>query len=266
MKFKGLKAAILGVSLMSAGAATAETVTATLSSVKGESGTINVITNAGTNNEGAGIGALIWTNATWAPDAGPSTFWTFCIQATAGHNVGFVPYTFTLQTLQNTDDLGVNTSGAHNTGTAADKADAIARMFQYVNDNNDESVAALANASSMPLSATEAAALQLAVWEIVYDGKTGSASGTAAFTGGNFSVTGVSSLALTKAALYLANDNYTPALIATGFVGLQDQVGGDPALVPGIAPLPAPALATMALLGLNGAGVWYGKRRRQLKA
>jgi hypothetical protein len=258
LKIKGILGLGLGIALTAVAATSkAETVTAKLNGLAGVNGTIT----ANTNTEAAGVGGLLWTDAVWAPTAETSAtpnFWSFCIQATTGHNISFgTTYTMTMGTLETTPDLGLNTG----TGTAAAKALAIEKMFQWLHDSGP---GILTNANTLGLSADQAAGLQLAVWEIVYDGVTGSA-GT--FTDGNFKIVNDvnTAAAIGYANTYLGHTNNTTFMVLSGLAGTQDQAIGLPPLAP-VVPLPAPAVAIIGLLCLNGAGLWYGKRRRRVIA
>ena len=187
------------------------------------------------------------------------TFQAFCIELNQSVSTNsWVDYQIT--PLSDSPNPGTGIPGVNGMGAA--KATALQKLwFSYFAD-------AL-------ISNVNAAAFQLAVWEIVYEGEVGEADGTPAYNVGNgnfrYMTTGstantIKNLANTYLAGY-ANATGLANLIALSANGKQDMVTALPPPPPpvvGVVPLPSAVYAGMALLSAAG-GMSY-LRRQALKA
>jgi len=195
------------------------------------------------------------TNPTGIPI--PSTFNTFCVELTQNVNIGS-QYTFKV-----TSDLSSapinpsNPSGA--AGMGATRADAISRLWNRYNTGS--------------LNTVDAAALQLAIWRIEYDGV---GSTVTDFSSGNFRVKAPSTgpnIADSTAAINEAVTEYnyissslshgtdSHTLFALESLNAQDQVTFVSVNIPNIS-TPEPSTLCLGLMGgLAFTAIQYRRRK-----
>jgi hypothetical protein len=257
-----LLAAVAGLALCS-GSAKATTVTASLTSVDPWA-CVNLTVNgnaATPTYEGGGVGQLQWTGATWAPGSGPSSFWTYCIQAGPDGDIGLGSQDFiVVSAIQSIADVS-------NSASPGDVAAKISQMFGAAK----ATLAPAAAGDLSQLSDANKSGLQLAIWEVIYDGVPAGTVDTTAFSTGNFREygwwnlpAGTTGVDIENAAVALINNTSADPVALEGLYDPtaphQNQAILSGSFAPPPVPLPASAATGMALLALNA--VWYWKRRR----
>ncbi|MEK6703113.1 MAG: hypothetical protein AABZ53_12680 [Planctomycetota bacterium] len=217
---------LVGAAIL-ASTADASIITATFNNVgPGSGGAFSLDGGANWNNTGA-AGHFNWTRTGGNYLGAQGNFMSFCCELTE-HIGGGSTYNFNVVPLdQGTDSIG---------GMGLAKADLINELFGRYYSPSFGSV----------LTADRATAMQLSIWEIVYEN---SATGPRSIATGNAMFTNDNAGAMALAELYLASlDGSGPratdlAVMSAG--GAQDQI------------IPAPG--TIALAGL--AGLCFRRRR-----
>lgn len=217
---------LVGAAIL-ASAANASIITATFNNVNpGSGGSFSIDGGANWGNTGT-AGHFNWTRTGGDYAGAQGEFTAFCCELTE-HIGGGGSYTYNVVSLdQGTDSIG---------GMGLAKADLIGELFGRYYSPSFGSV----------LSADRATAMQLSIWEIVYEN---SATGPRSVSTGNALFTNDNANAVALADLYLASlDGSGPratdlAVMSAG--GVQDQI------------IPAPG--TIALAGL--AGLCFRRRR-----
>ncbi len=256
---------VLGMTVaLLAWSAKAETVAARLWSVSPWPGvwlTTNGLATSPTWEYG-GVGQLQWDQAVWrtGDTVGTgsiethraSSFWTYCVQAGPANSIPTGTQVFKIiDSLQNTPDVLLG-AGAD----AAAKADKISELFAAAKPH----VADPANPDFATLPDDYKVALQLAIWEVVYDYSALNTYASNAYTTGNFQANSLSAYGATAwtEALALLNSNI---LGRQALSGLQDIDGGthqNQSIVVGAfgqgdpVPLPGTAGAVLGLLSMTG--------------
>ena len=191
-------------------------------------------------------GQLDWGNASGLKSPTQTTFWTYCVQINNDIGIGGT-YRWTVTDIANTLDVDLNPT------LKVQKATALQQLFGYV---QTQAATGTPVNGGLSLGNAQAAALQLAVWEIVYsptDPYTTSltpASIYLSFTADSDNTT-VQSVALS----YLTNfKGYGSALPLDGLTSVgagQNQAitasQGGP-----VVPAPATSVAVIAMLGVGG--------------
>ncbi len=263
---KSLVVPVLGMTVvLMAWSAKAETVSANLTGVSPWPG-VYLSTQGGAANswEYGGVGQLQWGSAEWRDGntvgAGnvetgrTSSFWTYCVQAGPANTIGLGgPQVFLVHNnLETTADVIIG----GDTASASAKAAKISQMFGWAKAYN-----AVASDFST-LRDDYKVGLQLAIWEVVYDGveSTGRTYDNTFGTGaGQFQAYGLSGYTdAWAAALDLLNNS--DALHTVALQGLEDINGGTHqnqsivagAFGEGTVPLPGTAGAVLGLLTMTG--------------
>jgi hypothetical protein len=172
----------------------------------------------------------------------PLQFTTFCIELTQSISFGKT-YTFTTTTLDVAPTPGSPQTGGPS-GMGLIKADAISRLWGGFYTNH--------------MSANDAAAFQLAIWKIEYDGI---ASTISDFSHGNFRASGPSGVINEAMLLYnnVVNNVYSESTAATNLMALtsptlQDQV---------VQHAPEPSSLCLGLIGTLVVSVVRCRRRKK---
>jgi hypothetical protein len=237
----GCYAVALAASVLSigAGAARADSVTATLNNVS-PSQIVNVYYQGQYDGQGY-AGSINWTANSSTGSAAPTgSFGTYCDDLTQDIYIGGT-YSYNITSMLNTPDPAPPTNPSAlvgmSAGTAQDIVNLYALEYDGIGNSNDKS-----------------AAFQIAIWEMEYE----THSGTPDVSSGNFYVTGESSLAQTLADQYaLAAEtagtlSYHNQILGMTSPTAQDQlfIGGPTPQGGPTVPTPAAALGGIPLLGL----------------
>lgn len=192
-------------------------------------------------------GQLDWGNVSGLKNPSQTTFWTYCIQINNDIGIGGT-YRWALTDLANTLDVDMNPS------LKVQKATALQQLFGYV---KAQAATGTPVAGGLPLGNAQAAALQVAVWEIVYsptDPYTSSLTPASSYL--SFTADSQNSSVQTVASSYLTNfKSYGGALTLDGLTSVgagQNQAITECQSGPVPVPLPATCGAVIAMLGVGG--------------
>jgi len=269
VRILNLAVVLLGGSLIVAGTASAASVSATLYNAVDtpngvQPGTMDLNVQFGsTSISNAYVGQINWhsaTSADWTAGLnsqlnsilGPNqTFSTFCIEGT--QDVFFGSNETWSLGVQNPSSAPVSPSTPMGATKAAEISELWNRSYNSIGTNNEL-----------------AAAFQLSVWEIVYDGIPTLGGETAAvFNTGTFQASGDSTAINDALSMLNAIGSATPftdsyTVYALSDAGIQDQIfavpnGGTPAPL-----VPLPAALPMGLALIGGMGLFRVVRHRSL--
>jgi hypothetical protein len=240
-----------------AAAASAETITATVTGVDPFVGGSVSLTDYGTITGGA-VSNTLWQGASDNSSPFGGAFNTYCIDVIQDISIGGT-YSFTEEPIQDAPKSSAFPSGTPTTGMGTVKADEMEALFGVDYSKTVASSAFL-----------DREAFQLAVWNIIYDTDASVSQGAGSFNALND--TGVDPGAIPLANTFLAdalnpdNQQYdmTNLIALVGQNGVQDQI----AVISGsdvhISAVPTPAPGTAAAVLLAGYGVYSWRRSRRL--
>jgi hypothetical protein len=290
MKTCALALSILIASTVSLSSTFGETVTLTANGLSTGVTGLNVTAKIGTTTYSTDEAGLFkWTLAN-PGDVGGTTIsslavnnaiYTFCIQMGQSFSTGSGanPYTFNVVSINHSNPTGGNDAGYIDPTAAGQMQLLTDRYSKYL------SLSGLKTINGTSYSAGEiAAAFQLSLWEIEYDGGSGtnryatytpeSFPGAGYFGGGNFKVSATSGTSGADAvglANYFLNNftlntpgvDTTYSSIALTSSNSQDQFFGIPNVPPRCAPVPLPAAFPIGASLLVGLGVVKKLRSRR---
>jgi len=209
----------------------------------------------GSNHSGIQTGIYHWTqippNTT---NALPTNFWTFCIEVTQTFSN---PVHYDLVNLESApspgNGAGNGTPGNPNGPMGTNKANMIRELLAYVAGGNPTAFyASLANSPTSSAEKVTAAAIQLSIWEIVFEN-----SGTLDVSNGTFHANYAANASgtLQEQAVYQANNwlNYLTSTANVSHARLDNVYGltsGNQQDQLVLTPVPAPSGLVLALTAL----------------
>ncbi|HEY1687148.1 MAG TPA: hypothetical protein VGG19_20475 [Tepidisphaeraceae bacterium] len=238
---KARNALVMAAMLVSAGVASADSVTATLNNCS-PSEIVNVYYQGQYAGQGY-AGSINWTATSSTGSTAPTgSFSTYCDDLTQDVYIGST-YTYNIVPMINSPDPAPPTNPGFTTGMSATLAQDITNLYSLEYDG-------IGNSND------KAAAFQIAIWEMEYETN----SGTPDVSSGNFYVTGETALAQTLANQYASSAetagqlSFHNQILDMTSATAQDQLFIGPPSLQGAPPVPAPAavLGGLPLLGILG--------------
>lgn len=229
-----------------AGSASAATVTSTFNSVGPRVDMNFSVTDPSATSGGTQAGLFNWTGTAGNPAGLQGHYRAFCIELTQHVGAG-TTYTYQTAALETAPQP---TTSVTPMGTA--KASAIRELFgRFYSPSFGFDI------NGPGISNEEAAAIQLAVWEIVYETASSSGSGPGAAFGLNFGLAGGNAVFSGDAGVLALASGFLAALDGTGpqaldLIALTSDTAQDMLI-------PTPSATVLAGLGLAAAG----RRRRR---
>lgn len=250
MTCKSLALVVAAAGLAMPMLAHADTITATLETLNPD--TFPTMYLAGEGNISGGAGLIGWQGVSTNDAPFNGTFNTFCIDLIQDINFGS-SYTYTLTPLQNAPNSGAFPSGTPTTGMGIAKADEIEELIGSHYAQTLTSGQAGADADS---------AMQLAIWNIIYDTDTSVSTGSGSF----YAVSGFDTTAINEANSWLVEaanpanqDLDNPNVIAlVGENGAQDQLA--------VTAVPDPSTTAGCTVLLGGYALMRSRKRTKLAA
>jgi hypothetical protein len=262
-------ATLLGLFITASSSASAAFVNAKWSGSVSPGLTVSFSTNSGSSWTTTRAGVYNWTAipaVDWVGDSA-GKFWTMCIELREHTPSSGQSYLYHTALLEDAPKDGLDVGGGGAMGAA--KADALRELFGYLStvhslNFESDSVPALTN--------RQAAAIHLAIWEIVYEdsGTWGTTTGDTRFTGDTNAKNARGDADGYLAAIHAGN--YTRAtnimaLTDDGDHSKQDQLfflndGWEPGPNGDVNFTPVPPAFVLALLGVVPAGLMVRRSRR----